>query len=327
MKPLIENFPREVGSPTRILVNTKQEFYDYINKYNGIKNIYFALYQCDNEKKYDTAHIDKIYFDLDPVETDPEKCCLDAKHLHNHLLDENIKHVMLFSGGGFQVFIFTKNFKHLKNSKQTVFNCQDHYCRLLEIDLDKQVKGDVARLARVPNTFNVKRRRYCISVSREDLEQGYDYIRKKAFKQHFKMYVYGKLRLDIKRFDGQISYNVDVMDIDEDVKIKIDKNKFLKTLPPCISSGLACREPRWRQRFLIITYLREKGYTFSETIQILKEYLKPTKFKHCMQIEHQPKYIYKKGDISFPTCERIKKEGFCPELDTCDKIKDLYWKP
>ena len=65
------------------------------------------------------------------------------------------------------------------------------------------------------------------------------------------------------------------------------------------------------QRYLFILYLKEKGISFTETIQILHEYLSEEKFIHCCHEERQPIHIYSNKRIMFPRCKTLIREDFC----------------
>ncbi len=109
MWQLIPTFPREVGTPRRFIVNSKYEFVKLINQCNGIKTLFFYLYQCDPDMNYSFSEIDKIFFDFDYDKENPQQCLSDVTKLHDYCKTHKLRHMILFSVGGYHVFVFTKN--------------------------------------------------------------------------------------------------------------------------------------------------------------------------------------------------------------------------
>jgi len=302
--------------PKRKVVN-EETFYELINKYNTYKNIYVALYRCDENGEYSDVTIDKVFFDFDG-----DTCYNDILKLHNYLLENNYKHLLVFSGRGFHVYLFTIP-RRLKNPKVALTNVHKHFIKLLELNLDTQIVGDVARMARVPNTFNIKRKKYCIPITRKDLMLGFEHIKKKADKQFFKYYYYGEKLFDITPFDTNKQYEADVLEIDEQTRVKIKEDEFLKTLPPCVANLLVKRVCGWKERYMIITFLRDLGYSLGDVREILRKFLDPQKYRHCVYTEKQDRYLFRRPELPFPKCETIKLNGLCP-YKTKTKCHSLY---
>ena len=307
---LCKSFPREVAMPNRRECLTEKDFYDFVNKYNKIKKgIYFALYSGmphGYSYKYDTATIDKIFFDFDTDGAFDDMC-----KLHSYCKKEHIRHTMVFSGGGYHFYIFCKNGKGLKNNKTALLGAHNHFTNMLELALDPHIKGDVARVSRVPNTWNGKRKRFCIPIDSEDLKLGDAHIREKAKKQNFKFQMYGKNLLDMQQFDNGLQADFIRMELDAEAKKVIVEDDLLKKLPLCVAHWLQKGDPGWRERFLLIVYFRDQGYLINETCAILKKFLSPKKYDHCIKSERQPQYLYSRPDLMFPLCERLEMEGHC----------------
>ena len=317
MWQLIPTFPREAGTPRRFVVNNKSEFVRVVNEANGIKRMFFALYQCDPSLNYSFANIDKVFFDFD----DPKTSHNDMKMLHEHCKETKLRHTVIFSGGGYHVYIFTKN-GVLKNNKKALWNVHHKICEELKLNLDQHIKGDVSRLARVPSTYNTKRRKYCISISEDDIEKGHDFIREKAKKPNLQYYYYGTEYLDMQPYDAEKDDGYDYLILDSEEQREINEDKLLKNLPLCISTFLKRSGIGYRQRYLTIVYLRELGYTLGETVGVLKKFLTEHKFRHCVIEERQVHYIYQRPELYFPNCNKIKKEGYC--IKGCKMKNKIY---
>jgi len=304
---LVGKFPREIGIPNRFLDFSKRRFLDIVNKYNGYKKLFFLLYQCDSNQKYDNVIIDKIFFDFDG-----ETAHNEAVKLHKWCLKKNLRHLLLFSGGGYHIFLFTKNGERLLNPKRTLWNVHYKISDELKLEMDKQVKGNITQSGRVPNTYNPRRRRYCIPISSEDLGKGHEFIKEKAKKQTFKFYYYGKKLFDINKHDiDNYEEKLDIPVLDIKIKKEINKDKVLKDLPLCVAAILKGGSPGYRERYLAISFFRDQGYLLSEVIEIFRGFLTEKKFRHSVFQERQPQRLYHRCELFFPNCKKIAKEGFC----------------
>jgi len=320
MKGLIGNFPREVGFPERQMCPDKKTFYHLINKYNKKKNLYWAVYQCDKDRKYDRSSINIIFFDFDS-----SKAFVDICKLHNYCSEQDIKHMMVFSGGGYHFYIFARTGERLQCNKTALLNAHNFFCNMLSLSIDPHVKGDVARISRVPNTWNRKRQKYCIPLALKDLKKGDEFIRDKAKEQNFSYKYYGKKLLNMKQFDNGKSGDNVINKLDADILKEIKEDDLLKELPLCIASMLKKGSPGWRERFFIILWFMNKGYLKNETIEILKVFLTPEKFRHCVIEEKQVDYLYSKYELLFPRCESIRAEGYCVKPNKiCKAVRELY---
>jgi hypothetical protein len=310
----------EIGIPARVIVD-EEKFNQLVTKYNGVRNIYETVYKYKELKEkvinYDSAIIDKVFFDFDG-----EGAYDETVKLHKFLKQKKLKHEIRFSGGGFHILMYLKNYEKLTNSKVALNNLHNHFLNI-GFKFDKQIVGDIARMIRVPNTFNVKRGKYCIYINREDLKNGLEKIKEKAKEQSFKRYFYGNELMDIQPFDNGLKHKTEILEVPEEMQIKIDKDELLKELPPCIANMLVDGEMKYRERFYVISFLINKGHSKSEVYKILQMYLKKERFEHIMKDEKHIEYLFSKN-IMFPSCKQIKHEGLCPIKDICKQIRGLY---
>ena len=319
-------FPREMGYPQRNgIVYSMKEFLDKINIYNGKCNVFTSLYSFDEIKStgkpnYDSAKITHLFLDLDNG-----NAYKNAKKLHDYLDSEELIHVMAFSGGGFHIYIAVEYPNFIENKKAAIFNAVTNISDKVGLkigidehsDIDAHTIGNIAQLVRVPNTYNIKRKRYCIPISRAIFEEGLDAIQEWAQKPNMPFSsFYGRKYFDLIPFDREpdVQYRIPMEISDDSIGIDyLNVEKFV----PCILNLLTKRLISHKCRYYIILYCREQGLPLKDTISLLKKYLDPRTFHHCVNEEKQPMFIYKRGDIGFPSCAKLESEGLC--VKKCDR--------
>ena len=301
---MFKTFPRECGPPRKVVYNLK-EWIDFVNKYNGLKKaVYTSIYMFENifdNKKpdYESAVIDKLFFDFDDKSCDAYKEC---NTLHQYLLKEDIKHCIIMSGRGYHLYVFVEVFKP-ENIKSYIYNSQHHFIDTLNLSVDVQVIGNPAQLARVPNTFNGKGKRFCIPLTREQFEKGDEFIKELANKQNFVTNIsIGNKLFDISKFD-YVADNIE--DFEFEVDIETSHGNYMNDSPPFIKSLLTNKNLGWNGRYLLILYFKEIGFTKEEVFNILKNTLSPTKFNHCVVEERQLQYLFGRHDLVFPNIHGI----------------------
>jgi hypothetical protein len=308
-------FPREVGAP-RKLVKDMNEYLAYIKLYNGKKKaIYTSVYMfehisSDNKPEYDSAKVDKIYFDFD------DKSCPaydNVKRLHDDLVKDDIKHMIVMSGRGYHLYIFVAK-NHLQHKKEAIRGCQEYYMNKLSLKVDPQVVGNVAQLARIPNTFHPIAGRFCIPLNKTQFDLGDNDIKQMAQQQNFiKDFYIGTKLLDISKWDIRTKSEFVVNDSMITPSNQSVAGIVLKELPLCISKCLMNRNMGWKERYTTILYFKEMGYTKEEVFELFKIYLDPRKLYHCVKEERQLQYLFERDDLVFPCCDKLKLEGFCPQ--------------
>lgn len=321
MLRLYNKFPRQIALPTRRQVNNKEEMLHYVNKYNQITRIWVSVYNyIAQEQDKDLLDVDKIFFDLDDEKTMFADICV----LHDYCLKNNLRHIMFFSGRGFHFYLMTKNYDQLQNKKQALTNAHHFFVKALNVKIDEHIIGDIARVATFPNTWNGKRRRFCIPIDEVDLANGYDFIREKALGQQFNYRWYGWELYDISRHDSETNGDFELVQLTPEQKRRINENKVLRELPPCLSRVLTKEHVGWRDRFLVICYLRDKGYMKPEVLEILSKFLSTRDFRHCIQEERQVDVLFRRQEYMFPNCENLRLEGYCLSKRNCSASQRLY---
>jgi hypothetical protein len=193
---LYDDFPRQVGSPYRKWVYTADELMNYINENNGKKDCFISVYKFTrkiDETKADTtsAIIDKTFSDFDNPRGYECFCILRDFIINNDLLSR-----IQFSGKhdgdmpiGFHFYIFTPE-GIIKNGTM-LRHVQEYIDDLIRKELkdyageiiDPHVMGDVARFARIANTYNIRRGCFCVPLSLDDLFLPSKEILKLSFQQ------------------------------------------------------------------------------------------------------------------------------------------------
>lgn len=338
---LFNKFPRQIAHESRRSVESMEDMLGKINELNGKVRIFVSVYNFTNNPAIDSRNldVDKLFFDLDHPDTSLQDC----KKIHSWLMESSIKHIMFFSGAGFHIYIMTTGYLDLKNKRDTVYNAQKFIANALDMviglakksNIDSKTVGRVDQMATFPCTWNTKRRRYCICITDEDLEKGYDYIKERAKSQNQFFKWYGRSLFNIKKFDTSRPTDFPTLGISQNIKLKIDKDEFLKTLPPCVSYWLTMEHIGYQRRGYLICYLRDTGNLLGDTIQILEKYMTRSEFIHCTTRriaqghgtgEEQPQYLYRgfvRGRFTFPSCDTIKELGDCP-IDGCKRCEK--WK-
>ena len=304
-----------------------KEMLRFINLYNGKKKaVYTSIYMFENinenwKPDYDSAVIDKIFFDFD------DKSCNayeEAQKLHLHLWGNNLKHTIVMSGRGYHVYVYTKPYKVI-NKKSCIYNAQHHFIDVLKLTCDPQVVGNPAQMARIPNTYNIKGGRFCIPLTNEQFKQGDDFIKYIAKEQNFTKDIFlgGNELLDIKEFDVVTEKFADhsIFEGSNDIDLNAD---YVKHAPFCIQQILKNPNPGWKERYMLILYYRDMGYSRDEVMNILKENLGERKFVHCVYEERQLQYLFSRHDLTFPCCDKIIQDGFC--TGKCKNYNKVIYK-
>ena len=74
----------------------------------------------------------------------------------------------------------------------------------------------------------------------------------------------------------------------------------MKNLPTSIRALLQRKNLGWNERYIVILYFKERGFTRQEVFEILKENLSERKFIHCIKEERQLQYLFERDDLMFP---------------------------
>jgi hypothetical protein len=316
-------YPREICTPKRRTVQTKQEFLDYVNTNIKHQNLFTTVYNYSEfedrghytKPVYESAIIDRIYFDCDfHIHKNRDVIQVDGYqsmvNLHEWCLQEDIKHMCCFTGSGYNCII-AANGGDIQNKAGCVGNAQLALQEELNVVTDPQVVGDIARITRIPNTFNFKdkARRFVRCLSNDDIYKGHETIREMS-KSQGKWITIGSNEWDIRQYDSEPtkrSYATISSERLEEIEADLPASA-----PECIKRLLGNGDLGYRERPILIIWLRDQGVLMEETISILKKYCTPRTFQHAVYDEKQPQYIYSRGlSLFFPKCSTLQKQGLC----------------
>jgi len=337
MFDLIKYWNHQVAFPERVTVKNKEQMFSLLNKVNKIKNkIYFSLYDCDDNGKFSKPHIDKIALDLDSF-----KSFENIKASHYKLMKMNRKHLMIFSTGGFWLYEFTKNYDNLKYPNSALLNAIESVLKELNLTMGNEKVCDtdhhcvdIARVARFPNSFDKKRGIYCIPITEEDLEKGFDWIKEKAKKPCYEFIYYGEELIDMIPFDSERKkvYNVEMPEWDvDDSTFKNISDNIISDFPPCMKRILLEDNiDTYDNRYLFALYCHEIGLPAAICNKIAKKYFSRTErtdglgtnYDHFVKFKVL-EYAYGRDDF-FPTCDSLFRKGLCK--GKCPKYNKAVYK-
>lgn len=323
---LFGKFPRGMGFERKTM-NSLSEMLQYINLNNGTKNVYTTVYHFTNinpvTKKLDfsTAQIDKIFIDLDS-----DNCYDDMLLFHKFCSKEDLLHCIFFSGRGFHVYIFAEG--NISNKKSSLINATNWLIENAsderKIVVDNHVVGDLARVTRVPNTYNIKRKRFCIPLAKQQLGLSFESIKKLAATQQVQAnIIMGTKKLNLQQFDKEIQItNVEFGDAEGSADLS-DFKKF--NFKPCIYKMMKVHEMKHEIRYELIVYLRDYGFSQTDVLKLMQKVLSPKKFYHMTVQERNQtvKQVFQSVERYQFSCKKVKRMGFCNGEEECSN--DLYY--
>jgi hypothetical protein len=296
-----------------------------VYKLNGVTDLYRTIYNFNDWPGWDSAIIDKVYIDFDPEKENPEsgRELFDTRKLHEYLIEQNVQHSLYFSGRGFHIFVAVNKImpSQLKNPRMAVKNCHKYLIEEAEIKPDP-VTVDLMRIARLPNTKNMRTGLFCIPLAPEELYWDInDIYRLGAHQRIFSgQKVKEEKKVNLGYFDGK-KFEIDYAEtIDSGVSLDIDDDN----IPECVKNNLSLGDCNYLERYAIITALRDLSYPKEEVRRILKEYLIPKKYNHCIHEERQLDYLFQRQDLLFPSCSTLQIQGMCVNKNKKCRGQHIY---
>lgn len=333
----------EIGVPGRMLVKSEQEALELVNKNLRLTNLYTTVYKYTalnpNDSRrpdYNTAIVDKMFFDFDQKQCD---CVAEALKLVESLNKNDIKHETVFSGRGVHVLPHVKLIDY-KYKKEALLSSQKFLVEKLSLFADTQALGRLAQLRRLPNTFNFRAGRFCVNITDEELAKGFDFLCELAKKQRlgFK-HTTGNNSLDISKFDKQLEFNGSAYEnnMQEKYYAPLLEGKRKIPIPPFLMNAVDSnnwdRSKGHITRFLLILWIREHGVALEDCAKMLEKMLSAEEYKHCInevpgkkfgQIE----YVYGRSRgynaLFFPSIAYISMQGFELSDTDIEMIQELY---
>jgi DNA primase catalytic subunit len=238
-------------------------------------------------------------------------------------MKKNVQHSIYFSGRGFHIFIMVNQIMslQLKNSSMAIKNCHKYLIEETNIKPDP-VTVDLMRIARLPNTKNMKTGLFCIPITSEELYFDLDDIYNLAkCQRNISSKQENENKINLNYFDGK-KVEIDYVEtIDSGIELDINDNN----IPECVKNNLLYGNCNYQQRYAIITALRDLSYSKKEVKRILKKYLTSKKYNHCINEEKQLDYLFRRQDLLFPSCETLKSQGQCVNGNKKCKGQHIYF--
>jgi len=346
LSQLFATLPRECGK-YKDYCQYPSDINYVIKKHNGYSDCYIGLYQLPrNEVKhrglhevrsYKCAVIDKLFFDLDR-----DNAWDIIKIMHIRLIEEDIKHTIILSGGGFHLYVFTKlftiddikeqNYKTESSLKRILRNAQEYLLNLINkplqlkitvgdahhADLDRQTFGDLSKQPRVPNCWHPKRKRYSIPIIESDFELDFEKLCLIAQQPRSVYQSFGTKLIDMSIYVNKATQCDYVMPVVKDIHINIKDHNIIKLLPLFIQNLLNNHIDGHQARYLTEVSMRVRGFSKNMAIDICEAYWCDAKFKHALYGHgiNEFENIWARQDLFFPNWGTLTKQGWSiPEED------------
>lgn len=322
---LFSYMPRDLGVKfkkfLRVKVSSWLQVEKYLNKYNGLYDLYISVYDYN-------LHVDKIVLDLDSLNV--EEAYSDLLVLVDYLRSERLPYYVLFSGfKGFHVYVLFKPWK-APNRETFKIVLRSFLSYLLSgvslKTLDKQSLMNSLNptgLIRIPNTQHSKTHKYCTYLPHDfyckmSLEEIIEY----SNEPHFVYKTSGKL-YDIREFINlscEDSYELLVSEVPSFPKHSLPKEfkatvKMLKHIVrPCVLYFSCTSEPDHFIRTTLACELAWLDYSPEEITKLI-ENLGWSDFNREITLYHTRKIwqkVHSKTEKLYPaSCRTLRKLGYC----------------
>lgn len=286
-------YPREVGLKRRV-VEDEVDLYGYLNenKWTDCYSAIFSNWQIVN-REFDTIYLDIDCHDCvdfdEMFEKSYEKLCIVKEKI-------DVSRAY-WTGRGFACYI-DFDLTHIENYGVAVRKLIEE--KSLFEYVDRQVTGDIRRVARIPSTVNSKSGLKCVKI---DVEASKDEILNSVKKGEHMEY--------------DVVKNNDVVDILKKYDCKDGKEKKvelkkcnLDVLPDCIKRGILKLaehgelEHSWR---VVIAIFLLKTWGYERTKKLFELFASDYDER---KTEYQLKYIGNKGYKCY-SCKKLKLMGIC----------------
>lgn len=190
--------------------------------------------------------------------------------------------------------------------------------------VDRRIWGDVLRISRIPNTWNPKRQRYCIPITEKVINDfSINEIQELSKKQYFpskddKWMGFKLLKVpsefDTKTVLHKFGSYVSIPDENPDPNIMQNYK-----LPICVKKLLCDSTLDVDRRFWLLVYLRDRGITMEEAVDVFQKILDPEFSYHSIYIERQPWHVYRGNQQKTYMLNCYKFSDLCNCADSCHK--------
>ena len=341
MTHMFRHFPREVDMRKRKVVHNFEELQHYVKATNGADNLTTTVYGFRELKpngyrgEYNTAVIPHfvIDFDYERAMTDGrtaseagQRCLTEVNMLHRHLLSNDWKHAMWFTGGGVHIWVNLDQTYQPNGSEMSDLLITGR--RLIEgwvkewglSTLDPVVSFRPDRHIRIPNTYNFKRGVWGMPLTTEDVGGRWDNILNRANEPRGGMKIYGQRGLNLKvvKRDPAEPFGAEPVEVDM-------KRVGSMAVLPCLAASACVKgsNPPHEARTFLVMFLADRLRSFArpprsssvspqmieQTICSFIENLNWSDFK----IEETTKYVNHGVNQYYrtPSCRTLYERGYC----------------
>jgi hypothetical protein len=337
------HFPRKFGTPHQEVVHNAADYLRAIRLNNGINHCHVSVYWfkdashlLGDNRDYSSVVIDTIFIDIDDEnKTNPAiwRAYRETSKLVRYLLDNKVTPRVYFSGNkGFHVYIDFPVVS-LVYPGDAIKRFVDNLETQLKLRLvDPGPIGDIARVARIPNTKHMKSGLYCVPFTVDEflsvLNEG----------EILDLAQCPRLDFEVKKKPSEIVADV-LTRIDKDIELgkikelhrqysKTKKKRFKqkkKSIRPCIqklidrAKSTHCKVEH-QERLAICCELFNNGFSEDAIVSIFEEMVKKDDFvedktryfvKHAIESGYKPfkcKTLEKDLKICFEECPIRKRK-------------------
>ena len=337
---IFRHFPREVDMRKRKVVHSMEELQQYVSATNGGDNLTTTVYGFRDLKpsghrgEYNTAIIPHFVIDMDyeramsnrTMEEAGERTLHEVNMVHQHLLSNDWKHAMFFTGGGVHIWVNLDRTYYPVGSEMSDIlvagrKMINKWVKQWDLTtLDPVVSFRPDRHIRIPNTFNFKRGLWGMPLSTEDLTGGWKTIIKRANHPHGGMKIYGSngLEMEVLKRDPSKPFEA------EEIDLKMEKIGSISVLP-CLANA-ACEvggNPPHEARVYLTMYLQDRLRSFARppsSSTVSKDSIKKSIIAFIRDLNwsdfdeetttNQVNHAVNRQYLS-PSCRTLYEKGYC----------------
>lgn len=294
-----------------------------MHRLNGKCNLYTSVQSFPGQFDLKGLDYSKCLITLIPLDFDGiESGATAMLDFHIAMDKENLRHVVVWSGGGAHGYVLTEPYQP-KYAISCIAGAQDYIGDLCGHHTDPPTRGRPDQIFRLPYTLNVKRKLFCTPLS---YDQIHNFDISMATKPNKSPVIFGGELLNLSQFDDD-SRQPNKLDMSS----YIDDTTFDPSITDvdfdraCIESFINKGEVGNTKRYWFFMHLKDKNLRVEEAIHIARVNLHGPELEHSIH-EGQVGRIWNTG-YRFPAppicCERLKV--YC-KRENCTVYKDWSTK-
>ena len=236
----------------RTVVNSRNEFVNWFNSYNGKMNCYTTVYDFEdfnNGVKLDySVVLDRAFLDFDAHDEPLQNAYDDLQKIVQTLVEEDTIFKMYFSGKGFHVFVYGEPVDDIRSIQQYYSKISDGIPTLDRTGIQTN------RLRRIPNSMNLSSSDsngnpyFCIPLLVDDLKLDLEDIlvmaekpRKVSSNNGSKLAVFPEMEA------------IEISEVEVDIPVPAGKLPIL----PCLHNAVMVENPSHYARVYLVQWYRD----------------------------------------------------------------------